>query len=332
MVSSLTSVVFRINNDFMQDSVFVVVAAYNAQPITTSRGHERMKLFVRDLTVIDASYLCPRRGMVGESWLVDIELTGSLNEMSMLLDFARVKKSLKAIIDAEVDHRLLVPLCARASKVDVAQPGYHLVDFTSQKGSIHLHAPSQAFCFIPAEEITIESVTAYLYNVIREKLPENIDGLTIALHHEVIAGASYHYSHGLKKHDGNCQRIAHGHRSTIEIWVNGVRDGALEQEWARRWADIYLGSVEDRVAPCTLSLSSLAQDKITDQHYGFCYQAPQGLFELAMPRACCELIDTDTTVELLADYILRQLQAAMPDNTWRIVAYEGVGKGAVAEG
>ena len=35
-----------------------------------------MKLFVRDLTVIDVSYLCAARGMVGESWLVDIELTG----------------------------------------------------------------------------------------------------------------------------------------------------------------------------------------------------------------------------------------------------------------
>ena len=35
-----------------------------------------MKLFVRDLTVIDSSYLCERRGMVGESWLVDIEMSG----------------------------------------------------------------------------------------------------------------------------------------------------------------------------------------------------------------------------------------------------------------
>ena len=54
-----------------------------------------MKLFVRDLTVIDSSYLCERRGMVGESWLVDIEMSGELNEMSMLLDFGRVKKLIK---------------------------------------------------------------------------------------------------------------------------------------------------------------------------------------------------------------------------------------------
>lgn len=290
-----------------------------------------MKLFVRDLTVIDASYLCLQRGMVGESWLVDIELTGSLNEMSMLLDFARVKKNLKAIIDAEVDHRLLVPLCTDASQVAIVQPEYHQVDFASEQGTIHLHAPTQAFCFIPAQAITIQSVTAFLYNVIREKLPQNIDGLTLTLRHEAIAGASYHYSHGLKKHDGNCQRIAHGHRSTIELWVDGMRDLSLEQQWAGRWADIYLGSIEDKVEPGSLQLSAQAQDKITDHHYGFCYQSPQGLFQLAIPKSCCELIDTDTTVELLADYILRQLQCSMPDRALRVVAYEGVGKGAIAE-
>ncbi len=92
-----------------------------------------MKLFVRDLTVIDSSYLCERRGMVGESWLVDIEMSGELNEMSMLLDFGRVKKLIKSIIDEEVDHKLLVPtecplihietLDGDESTVDSAAPG-----------------------------------------------------------------------------------------------------------------------------------------------------------------------------------------------------------------
>jgi len=290
-----------------------------------------MKLFVRDLTVIDASALSLSRGMVGESWLVDIELTGSLNEMSMLLDFARVKKNIKSIIDAEVDHRLLVPLCATACSVSPVAQGYHSVSFVSAKGPIYLHAPSQAFCLVPAEEITTESVTAYLYNVIREKLPDNIDGLTITLRHELISGSCYHYSHGLKKHDGNCQRIAHGHRSTIEIWLDGHRDAKLEQEWSQRWADIYLGSIEDRVALAQLQLGGTESNLSPDHHLGFRYCAPQGEFQLAIPAICCELIDTDTTVELLADYILRQLENRFPGTALRVVAYEGVGKGAIAE-
>ena len=66
-------------------------------------------------------------------------------------------------------------------------------------------------------------------------------------------------------------------------------------------------------------------------HLGFRYCAPQGEFQLARPTICCELIDTDTTVELLADYILRQLEKRFPEATLRVVAYEGVGKGAIAE-
>ena len=100
-------------------------------------------------------------------------MSGELNEMSMLLDFGRVKKLIKSIIDDEVDHKLLVPTeCPWCrwpswmvtSTVDLLRPGR----------SIHLRCPSQGFAFIPAPQVDKESVTRYLLAVLAKRLPGNI--------------------------------------------------------------------------------------------------------------------------------------------------------------
>lgn len=289
-----------------------------------------MKLFVRDLTVIDASYLCEARGMVGESWILDVVMSGELNEMSMVLDFSRVKKQIKQIVDEYVDHRLIVPSRSEAIRIAPTQPGYSTVDLLRGENSIHLHCPDQAFCLIDDTAVSIESVTRHLYQVLAGKLPENVQGLALTLRHERIDGAFYHYSHGLKKHDGNCQRIAHGHRSPVELFIDGQRDAELEQQWANQWQDIYLGSREDECSVASLNLSQNAT--VTDAtHYGFRYTAPQGEFELAIARAETDMLETDTTVELLAQYMAEKVSDTVPaGKAIEVVAYEGVGKGAMA--
>ncbi|MGR5387540.1 6-pyruvoyl trahydropterin synthase family protein [Vibrio crassostreae] len=290
-----------------------------------------MNLFVRDLTVIDSSYICEHRGVVGDSWILDVTMSGELNEMSMVLDFSKVKKQIKQLVDEHVDHRLLLPMQSAAIILQASKAGYSKVDVLRGDKSLHLHCPDEAYCLIDAEAITIESVTAHVYDILRDNLPSNVTGLEITLRHENINGAFYHYTHGLKKHDGNCQRIAHGHRSPVEIVVDGQRDEQREQAFAQRWEDIYLGSKEDQVPVSSLNLSEQAKSVDDESHYGFRYTAPQGEFELAIAKSETEILPTDTTVELLAGYIADQVAPSLVENqSLQIVAYEGVGKGAMA--
>ena len=293
-----------------------------------------MQLFVNDLTVIDFSYCCTERGIVGESWIVDVLLDGSLNEMSMVLDFAVVKKQIKAIIDDAVDHKLLLPMLDNAITVSDStyREGHEFVDFKSKQGSYNLQSPRCAFAKISSDKIDIVSVTNYLTEIILEQLPKNVQGLTLNLRAENIDGAFYHYTHGLKLHDGNCQRIAHGHRSKIHIYQNGQRSAELEAAWSLRWKDIYLASEADRIALADIELSANATENLSADQQLFSYFAPQGRFDIAVPSNILDVVDCDSTVELLADFILRQLKQQSPDNEFKVVAFEGVAKGAIANG
>ncbi len=283
-----------------------------------------MILFVRDLTVIDFSYLHRQRGMLGESYIVDVELHGALDDTAMVFDFGKVKKVIKQAIDRLVDHKLAVAADCPAFSQQVCDD-LSIVRYQSERGLIQLACPAQAFAVIPGAEINEATVTAFLQQQIKPLLPANVEQLVLTLRPEAISGFYYHYSHGLKKHDGNCQRIAHGHRSTIQIYENNMLAPKLNKLWAERWQDIYLGTQSDLVVPQQLQHLTPA---VTD--YSFRYQASQGWFELCMPQAHCEIVPCDTTVECLADFIADTLKAQNIKQTYKVVAYEGVGKGAIA--
>lgn len=293
-----------------------------------------MKLFVDDLTVIDSSFLCPQRGIVGESWITDICLDGSLNDESMIQDFGLVKKQIKQLIDQHVDHKLLVPVehpnLVLNQKCD---DGRQMIAMNTARGALYLCCPPDAFAFVYDCAITPQTVTGYLLDILAAEAPDNVDGIELILRTEAIVGPFFHYSHGLKKHDGNCQRIAHGHRSPIHILIDDKRSREIEQFWANRWEDIYIGSEEDRVMLADLSLTNAqaASLGIDSAHYHFfAYDASQGRFELAIAGQHTDLIATDSTVECLAQHVLDVTNTMYPSSSILVKAFEGVGKGAIA--
>jgi len=283
-----------------------------------------MILFVNDLTVIDFSYLCDQRGTVGESWIVDMTLHGDLNDESMVLDFGLVKKHIKKIIDETIDHKLALPQQAKVEVLaDNTQTNVSF-DYADNK-TINISGPAQAFCSLEHHEITEQIVSDYLIAQIMPHMPSNIIKIELALRAEDINGFYYHYSHGLKKHDGNCQRIVHGHRSTIGIFENEMKSVRLQKQWAQRWQDIYLGTKEDLIDD-----KSLKFIKPVNNAYNFAYVAPQGYFELSICKSECEILPVDTTVECIAQYIANELKITNNESDYKVIAYEGVGKGAIA--
>ncbi|MDP5210882.1 6-carboxytetrahydropterin synthase [Microbulbifer sp. 2205BS26-8] len=277
-----------------------------------------MHLFVNNLTNIDFSYLDRQRGLVGETWLANAILNGALDSQGMVCDFGIVKKTLRHWLDDQLDHRLLVPTLS--PDLELANHGgqISLIWSLASGEQISVSGPEQAFALVETESIHPQAVASWSVQQLTGAFPTHVDQLKLCFDAETIEGAFYHYSHGLKKHPGNCQRIAHGHRSRIQVFIGGQRNRALEQQWAQRWRDIYLGTRED--------LQTAGGAKTLR----FAYQAQQGRFTLALPSRCCAVIDCDTTVEQLAQYIANTLAAELPGKEITVRAYEGLGKGAIA--
>ncbi|TFH86660.1 6-pyruvoyl tetrahydropterin synthase-related protein [Billgrantia azerbaijanica] len=283
-----------------------------------------MTLFVNHLTHLDVSLWCPTRGLVGASWQVDVELDGELGEDGMLFDFGEVKPWLKAHLDGSLDHTLLVP--TRAPGVTVQECREGLAVRTTAPYPMEVRAPRQAFTLLPWHAIGAERLAEHLATELSRRPPAQVSAIRLQLRDEAVEGAAYTYSHGLKRHAGNCQRIAHGHRSRLHVWQAGRRQPALEAEWAERLADRYLVDAADLVDP----------DEVPQYQAGYRslqainYVADQGQFYLRLPAERCVILPTPTTVEQIAAWLAERI-ARETGQTTRVQAFEGIDKGAIAE-
>ena len=282
-----------------------------------------MLLFVDNLTNVDFSFLDPNRGLLGETYLANITLNGELDAQGMVCDFGTVKKVVRHWLDTELDHRLAVP--TRSPNIRVEDEGDFLNiywQFGAENQFLQTRSPRDAIALVDAEILTPDSIARWCISQLKSLFPASVAQLELVFTQEETPGSYYHYSHGLKKHLGNCQRIAHGHRSRIDIWENGIKSPELEQLWAKRWQDIYIGTRCD-----------IQSEPIYDNvpYYKFSYISQQGPFELTIPQSCCYLIDTDSTVELIAQHFADATKRERPTSAIRVKAFEGIHKGAIAQ-
>ncbi|UYO74570.1 6-carboxytetrahydropterin synthase [Halomonas qinghailakensis] len=274
-----------------------------------------MALFVNHLSHIDVSLWCPAKGLIGCSWQVDAQLDGELGEDGMLFDFGEVKPWIKRTLDNGLDHTLLVPINAPGVEVTDCDEGICIR--TASPYEMEVRGPAQAFSLLPWDNITLERVTRYLSAQLTEQRPKNVHNVTLVLKDECIDGAAYSYTHGLKRHLGNCQRIAHGHRSRLYIWQQQARQPALENHWAAWLDNRYLLEKAD--------IESQIDGKLTCR-----YRSAQGTFSITLPQDRCCILPKPTTVENIALWLANNIAQHSGHKTL-VQAFEGIDKGATAE-
>ena len=274
---------------------------------------DTVDLFVEQVTHIDCGVLDPDTGLDGRTWLVDARLSGTRDAHGMLFDFGPARRLLKRAIDERLDHRLLVPLRVPG----LSRHGDDLRLTTTRGAHIDYAGPAEGVALLDAERIGPALLADWLTDRIAPLLPDNIDDLQLSLRAEAIDGAAYHYCHGLRSHDGNCQRMGHGHRCRLAIAVDGRDDPARARRWAEGWQGVFIGDRAD-----------LARRDADGRHH-FDYVAPQGRFALTIDAGRCVLLDGPPTVENVAAHIADTLAAELPDRHLEVRAYEGVGKGAI---
>jgi len=278
-------------------------------------------LFLNDFTVLDCAIADRALGICGASFYVSAELFGSLDSKDFLFDFSTAKKALKALVDESCDHKLLIPAGLTAARAGGIQWGQW--DYV---------CPPSALELFEDETITPAAIEAHLARLAPARMPANVSGVKFTLRtpERFLGEANFRYTHGLRYHDGNCQRLFHGHRNPVEVWVGGARAPAWEARLASEWSDAHFVAVPTLLNQNELDLP-LGRRRATHTGYAeVSYESSQGKFWGRLPASRVILTSAEPSIETMSALALDVLRDAGLRGHVKVVAYEGLNKGAAS--
>jgi len=276
--------------------------------------HEDLaRMFIQDLTILDAAWFDDFRGPLGASWRVDVELTGRRDAQGMLYDFRPCKQTIKRIIDESYDHTLILP-----------------ADPNPGAAALEYECPPQALSRVPGSTVTVAGIETALKTAVeaafREEGRDNVLGVDVRLREKELppGKAWYRYTHGLEKHEGNCQRLWHGHRNGIDVQVDGRPDPEMEAHLARLFFEAHIAYEKNLVGSPEVRIG---ERQVHLEQVEIQYEASQGKFWARIPGENVVVLPRECTVENIAAFCLEEV-ARHRKGTLEVTAYEGVHKGS----
>lgn len=296
----------------------------------------KISLFYKNVTVLDYAYLDDHRGVVGDALKVHVEFVGKTDEEGVVYDFSYAKKKVKEIIDRDCDHRLCVP------KNLVEKVGANRLKFTYTFGLSDMpmtyECPAEGICELPSFHVNKATIATHLENLILAEMPETVSAIKITLEDEDLpeGKASFHYTHGLKEHYGNCQRLFHGHKNTVDVFVNGKQRADLEDWLANdlfknsihfcKWENVQNKEEIEELLKAKSPQGRHAQIPRVE----IAYTSGQGEFKGSLPGNEVFFMTEESTVENLSMLFARLIKSKVGEKDITVRAYEGVAKGAIS--
>lgn len=306
-----------------------------------TEGKERSgRLFINDIDKIDCAIFDPSVGVVGQSWFVDITVAGKLDSNGFVYDFSHLKKLVKQVLKDTVDHTLIIPVQSKLVHYQETDRG-ELWRLSAKSRLTGVNSdwtylcPKGAVYPIRAVTVTRELVEAECSRLVRHRLPESVASVEIHLRkEEVESGQSYfRYSHGITGHEGMCQRLFHGHRSLVEVFVADERRHDLEQWLAHEvlGSIVHIASINQVVNPDDDLRPGVRSE--STKPLTLSYRASLGLYEATVPSNRVFLVEGETSIESLSIELAKLIanEGVEIGAPIKVKCFEGIGKGAIAE-
>ena len=300
----------------------------------------KISLFYKNVTVLDYAYLDDHHGVVGDALKVHVEFIGKTDEEGVVYDFSYAKKRVKEIIDRDCDHRLVIPTgILETLPNDNCQLKYQ---YGLNDEEIIYQSPRQGICELPFHHVNKVTIASYLEEIILTEMPDTVTAVKISLEDESFgllegkAKPTFHYSHGLKEHYGNCQRLFHGHKNTVDVFINGSESWELENYLANelfknnihfcKWENVL--NQEEVLKFSGGHTPAGVVKELPFVEIG--YTSKQGEFKARIPGKEVFFMESESTVENLSMLFANLVKEKIGEGkSIKVRAYEGVAKGAI---
>jgi 6-pyruvoyl-tetrahydropterin synthase len=267
-------------------------------------------LFLNNISQIDFAYLNPLAALpIGGSYHLSALVTGDVEpQEAVVVDFGKIKKSIKEIVDAKedgFDHKLWVPsnydckLYNRtfSMKVDASEIEIITDNFSTICPIDSVKMVDSSLSFEQQISCQLEHKLNVLYPTTNIKVKANLSVKAFIPEQIGPFFRYFRYVHGLKNSSSwGCQNISHGHLSWLAVCDKDGNGIELPNE--------LFFEITDKLNNAVFIWS----ENVIDKNQGIVsigYDCDRGSFEAKYSKNVNVIeIDTETTVENLAEWFI----------------------------